>query len=156
MWTTMTTRRISKLCQHTQFSDTVCKPVPELTRKLQLEHNQCVRLLKAVYSLMNAPRRWYHRVAADLRHTRGEESLMEPCLWTFRDENGVIHALRLMTSCWRAVTLSQENMSMTASTICTNGELGSHECSHSAAHESHKPTTNAEKNYKKRVPEAFE
>ena len=31
---------------------------------------------------------------------------------------------------------------MLASTICLNGELGSHECSHSAAHESHKPTTN--------------
>ena len=26
---------------------------------------------------------------------RGEESLMEPCWWTFRDGNGVIHALFL-------------------------------------------------------------
>ena len=33
-------------------------------------------------------------------------------------------------------------MSLIASTICVNGELGSHECSHSAAHESHRPTTN--------------
>ena len=27
---------------------------------------------------------------------RGEESVMEPCLWAFRDENGVIHALCLV------------------------------------------------------------
>ena len=30
-----------------------------------------------------------------LRNMRGEESLMEPCVWTFRDENGVIHSLCL-------------------------------------------------------------
>ena len=63
----------------------------------------------------------------------------------FRHENGVIHALcleMLMTSCWRAVTLHLENMSLIASTICMSGELGSHECSHSTAYESHTPTTN--------------
>ena len=47
-----------------------------------------------------------------------------------------------MTLCWREVTLHLENMSLIASTICMNGELGSHECSHSAVHGSHKPTTN--------------
>ena len=47
-----------------------------------------------------------------------------------------------MTSCCRAVTLHLENMSLTTSTICTNGENGSHECSNSAAHQSHKPTIN--------------
>ena len=77
-------------------SDTFCEPVPELSRKLQLEHHQCIRLLKAVYGLVNAPRRWYHRVATDLRNLTGEESVIEPCLWTFRDENGVIHALCLV------------------------------------------------------------
>ena len=34
------------------LSDTFCEPVPELSRKLQLEHHQCVRLLKAVYGLV--------------------------------------------------------------------------------------------------------
>ena len=68
------------------------QPVSELSRKLQLEHHQCVRLLKAVYGLVNAPRRWYHRVATDLRNMGSEKFLMEPCLWTFRDEHGVIHA----------------------------------------------------------------
>ena len=76
--------------------NTFCEPVPELSRKLQLEHHQCIRLLKAVHGLVNAPRRWYHRVATDLRNLTGEESVMEPCLWTFRGENGVIHALCLV------------------------------------------------------------
>ena len=74
-------------------SDTFCEPVAELSRKLQVEHHLCVRLLIEVYGLVNAPRRWYHRVATDLRNIVGEESLVEPCLWTFRDENGVIQAL---------------------------------------------------------------
>ena len=78
-----------------RVSDTFCESVPEMSRKLQLEHHQSVRLLKAVYGLVNAPRRWYHRVATDLRNMRGEESFMEPCLWTFQDENGVFRALCL-------------------------------------------------------------
>ena len=53
-------------------SYTFCEPVPELSRTLQLEHHQCVRLLKAVYGLVNAPRRWYHRVATDLRNMSGD------------------------------------------------------------------------------------
>ena len=77
-------------------SDTCCEQVPELSRKLQLEPHQCIRMLKAVYGLVNAPRRWYHRVATDLRNFRGEECIMEPSLWTFRDEDGVIHALCLV------------------------------------------------------------
>ena len=112
-------------------SDTFCEPVPELSRKLQLEHHQCNRLVKAVYGLVNAPRRWYHRGATDLRNMNGEESVMEPCLSTFRDENGVIHALCLayvddfMLACsdspfGKHVFESIDN--------CTNGESGSHEC----------------------------
>ena len=52
------------------------------------------------------------RVATDLRNMRGEESVMEPCLWTFRDENGVILCAwcTSMTSCWRAATFHLENV----------------------------------------------
>ena len=66
-------------------SVTFCEPVPKLSRKLQLEHHQRVRFLKAVYGLVNTLRRWYHPVATDLRNTAGVESLMEPCLWTLRN-----------------------------------------------------------------------
>ena len=37
--------------------DVFCEATPELARKLGLEHHQCVLLLKAVYGLVNAPRR---------------------------------------------------------------------------------------------------
>ena len=53
-----------------------CEPVPELSQKKQWEHQQCVGLLKAVYGPVNAPRRWYHRVAKDLRNLRDEESFI--------------------------------------------------------------------------------
>ena len=51
-------------------SDTFCESVPQLSRKLQLEHHQCVRLLKAVFGLVNVPGRWCDRVATDLRNMR--------------------------------------------------------------------------------------
>ena len=91
IWTALTMITISKLSQHNQFPT---RSVNQ-SRKLQLDHHQCIRLLKAVYGLVNAPRRWYHRVATDLRNMKGEESVMEPCLRTFRDEEGAIQALWL-------------------------------------------------------------
>ena len=124
-------------------SDTFCEPVPKLSRKLQLEHHQCIRLSKAVYGLLNAPRRWYHRVATDLQTLTGEESVMEPCLWTFRDENGVIHASCLVYVDDFMLACSDspfQNMSLRALPICTSGECGSHECWNSVAHKSLKPT----------------
>ena len=62
-------------------------------------------------------------------------------------KNGVNQALSLVyvDACWRAVTLHLENVSLMAPTICMKRELGSHACSHNAAHESHKPTTNTPK-----------
>ena len=65
------------------------------------------------------------RVAKDLRNLRSGESVMEPCLWTFRDENSVIHVLCLvyvddfMLACSDS---SFVNMSLTALIISMNGE----------------------------------
>ena len=108
-------------------SETFCEPVPELSRKLHLEHRQRMRLLKAVYGLVNALRRWYHRVATDLRNMSGEESVMNlACgLSEMKTVSFMLCAwFTSMTSCRRGVTLHLENMSLTASAICTNGESG--------------------------------
>ena len=51
-----------------------------------------------------------------------------------------------LISCWRAVTLHLENMSLRPLTICTNGESGSLECSNSVAHKSVKPSINTLEN----------
>ena len=75
VWTTMTMMTTYKIESVQPVSDTFCEAVPELSRKLQLEHRQCIRLLKAVYGLVNAPRRWYHRVATDLRNMKGHGTL---------------------------------------------------------------------------------
>ena len=53
-----------------------------------------------------------------------------------RDEDGVIHALCLVYVDDFILACSDSpfgNMSLTALTICTNGQSGSHECSNSGA-----------------------
>ena len=60
--------------------DVLCEPTPELARKLGLEHHQCARLLKAVYGLVNAPRRCYQRVSKDFESLGGVENETEPCV----------------------------------------------------------------------------
>ena len=145
VWTTMTMMTISKLSQHNQFPTRSANRSRVDSKAATGAPSVYIRLLKAVYSLVNAPRRWYHRVATDPRNMRGEESLMETLLVDLpRRERSFMLCVwyMLMTSCWRAVTLHLENMSLIASTICVNGELWSQECTHSAAHESHKPMTN--------------
>ena len=80
----------SKLSQHNQFPTRSANQSPS-----HLKSSNSIRLLKAVYGLVNAPGRWYHRVTTDLRNMRGKESVMEPCLWTFPDENSVCPELGL-------------------------------------------------------------
>ena len=69
-----------------ETNEILCEPVPELARKLQLEHHQCVRLLKAVYGLTNAPRAWWTRVRKDMAALGWTECSTEPCLWTYRSK----------------------------------------------------------------------
>ena len=59
-----------------------------------LEHHQCVRLLKAVYGLVNAPRRWWSRVRKDMARLGWQESAIEPCLWFLKDpKTGALKAM---------------------------------------------------------------
>ena len=98
-------------------SGAFCEPDAGQPRKLQLEHHQCFRLLKAVYGLVNAPRRLYHRVANDLRNLTGEESVME-LVCVLSEMKTVLFILcasfTSMISCWRAMTLHLENTSLRA------------------------------------------
>ena len=87
---------LSKWSHRSQFPTRSANQFPTCLDCCNWTHHQCVRLLKAVCGLVNAPRRWYRGVATDLRNMGGEESLMEPCLWTFRDEDCFIQALCLV------------------------------------------------------------
>ena len=139
---TTTTMTIPKLIQKSKQPNTFCEPVPEMSRKLQLEHHQCVRLLNAVYGLVNAERRWYHRVATDLR--------------TWEEKNpswNLDRGLSEMTQCWHAVTLHLENVSLVVSTICLNRALRSHAYSDSAAPE---PTHQTMERFRDQFPRVRE
>ena len=106
-------------------SDTFCEPVTEFVSKAAIGAIiSGVRLLKVVYGLVNAPRRWYRRVATHLPNMRGEETFMEPCLWPFRDENALclVSIDDVMLACSDSPF---GNMSLLASTIFMHGELGS-------------------------------
>ena len=74
---------------------TFCEPTPKLSRKLQLDHNQCVRLLKAACGLVSAPRRWSRRVAL-IFETREAKNLSWNFACGLRNENGVIQVLCLV------------------------------------------------------------
>ena len=126
-------------------SYTFCEPVPELSRKLQLEHHQCIRLLKAVYGLVNAPRRWYHRVATDLRNMKGSHGTL---LVDFRDENGLclVYVDDFMLACRDSPF--GKHVFESINNLYEWDNLGFTGV-HSAAHESHKPT----KKYNRSVSE---
>ena len=83
----------------------------------------------------------YHRVATDLRNKGGAE-------WTFEGEDGVIQALCLAHV--DDFMLACSGSPLGKRIFDGNNNLyewrrGSLACSHSCAHESHKPTTNTPK-----------
>eukprot|EP00959_Pyramimonas_sp_CCMP1952_P382443 8013816-Pyramimonas_sp.AAC.1 len=60
---------------------------------MRLEHHQCVKLKKAVYGLVNAPRRWWTRVRRDMAKLGWVESTTEPCLRCLREPGGQLIGL---------------------------------------------------------------
>ena len=130
---TTTTVTLATQSQRNQFPTRSANQLPSCLESCNWSSHQCVRLLKARYGPVNAPRRWYHRVATDLRNMRCEESLMELCLWIFRDEKGVILAVCLVYV---------DDLKL----ACSDSPFGKHVFDslnhlYRAAHESHKPTT---------------
>ena len=136
---------ISKIEAAQPVSDTFCEPVRGLSQKLQLEHHQCVRLLKAVYGLVMLQEDGT-TVLRLIFETWEAKKLSWNLVCGLSEMKTVSFMLcawfTSMTSCWRAVTLHSENMSLRASTICANGEIASHECSNSVAHKLFKPSLN--------------
>eukprot|EP00959_Pyramimonas_sp_CCMP1952_P050217 1049458-Pyramimonas_sp.AAC.1 len=65
----------------------LAETVKELRDAMRLEHHQCIKLKKAVYGLVNAPRRWWSRVRKDMEKLGWVESSTEPCLWYLRDKS---------------------------------------------------------------------
>ena len=125
-------------------SDTFCAPVPELSGRSRLEHHQCVCLLKAVHCVVNALRRRYHRVATDLGNMGGEEWNLA-CGLSFQRRKWCHSGPVCGTSCWACSDSPFAKRIFDGINMLYEWDLASHACSHSAAHESHKPTTNTPK-----------
>ena len=68
----------------------LCEPVEELSLALKLKPHQVVRLRKAVYGLVNAPRAWWQHVNKTMAQLGWEASSVEPCLWTLRHNGKLV------------------------------------------------------------------
>ena len=65
------------------------QPVQELGEKMQCGPQEAVRLLRAAYGLVNAPREWYRDVEKIATQTCGMQRLTcEPCIWVCKDKDG--------------------------------------------------------------------
>ena len=64
----------------------LAEPAPELAEALGLGPGDYVRLRKAVYGLVNAPRRWWQRVTTDLQSLGWVSCKYEPCVWRKTNE----------------------------------------------------------------------
>ena len=69
------------------------EPVEELRRALGLTPGQCVKFLKAIYGLPEAPRYWWKRLHQDLEQIGFEDVVAEPCVYTYRNNDNEISAL---------------------------------------------------------------
>ena len=72
------------------------EPVEELRRALKLKPGECVKLLKAIYGLAEAPRYWRRRCHADLLKLGFEDLISEPCVYAFRGEDGSLIGLAVV------------------------------------------------------------
>lgn len=73
--------------------DVLCELVKELAEALGVPRGQAVRLRKAVYGLVNAPRQWWSGVRSKMTNSGWVESSIEPCLWKLLDSQGQLVGL---------------------------------------------------------------
>ena len=65
---------------------------PELREHMHLKPGQVLKLRKATYGLMNAPRRWYERVEADLTRMGWRKCRQDSCVYMLNDSRGALVA----------------------------------------------------------------
>ena len=59
---------------------------------MHLKPGQVLKLRKATYGLMNAPRRWYERVEADLTRMGWRKCRQDSCVYMLNDSRGALVA----------------------------------------------------------------
>ena len=74
--------------------DLLVEPVKELREAMQLKDDEVVKLLKAAYGLMDAPKEWHLKVDTDLtQQLQYVDMQYEPCVWIKYSQDHEIEAV---------------------------------------------------------------
>eukprot|EP00959_Pyramimonas_sp_CCMP1952_P428212 8968481-Pyramimonas_sp.AAC.1 len=73
--------------------DLLVEPVQELREAFQLSDEECVKIMKVAFGLVNAPMEWYEKVASDLHKMGYVAMTLEPCLWIKYNKHGEIETV---------------------------------------------------------------
>ena len=72
-------------------------PPPDVTKILNMSEHEILRLRKAVYGLVNAPRKWWERLRKSLLTLGFVQSRLDPCRFIMKSA-GKIHGMLGMLS----------------------------------------------------------
>jgi len=64
------------------------RPVPELSRAMNLKDHEVVQVVKACYGLVSAPASWYECIRDTLASVGFLQAKSDPCLWTLPNSQG--------------------------------------------------------------------
>lgn len=65
------------------------EPPPEVREKLGMKDHEILRIIKAVYGLLNAPKRWYESISRFLLDDGWVQHSLDQCLFKRVDQHGV-------------------------------------------------------------------
>ena len=66
------------------------EPPPEVRERLQMRPDQILRIAKAIYGLLNAPKKWFESLSAFLRDDGWKPHKLDQCLFIL-ERNGCVH-----------------------------------------------------------------
>lgn len=69
------------------------EPPPDVKDYLGMSQKELFRIRKAIYGLLNAPRKWVEKLWKELRNDGWVQSVLEPCVWRLFDGDSLVGIL---------------------------------------------------------------
>jgi hypothetical protein len=69
------------------------EPPDDVKQYLGMSEKELFRIRKAIYGLLNAPRKWVEKLWKELRNAGWIQSTLEPCVWRLFSENELVGLL---------------------------------------------------------------
>ena len=66
------------------------EPPKEVREQLQMSETQIFRIVKAIYGLLHAPKKWHESLSRFLREDGWTTHALDPCLYKLLDPNGCV------------------------------------------------------------------